>query len=87
VAEFPRQILKAEPLLARLEEDVPRLLGAKPVVFVWGMKDRAFRPKQVLPKARAAFSDNEVVELHDASHYIQEDAPEAIAGAIRKRFM
>ncbi len=70
VAEFPRQILKAEPLLARLMQDVPRLLGAKPVVFVWGMKDPAFRPKRVLPKARAAFSDHEVVELHDASHYI-----------------
>ncbi|HJR44556.1 MAG TPA: alpha/beta fold hydrolase [Actinomycetota bacterium] len=87
VAEFPRQILKAEPLLARLEHDVPRLLGTKPVVFVWGMKDPAFRPKATLPKARAAFSDHEVVEMHDASHYIQEDAPEAIADAIRKRFL
>lgn len=86
VAEFPRQILRAEPLLARLEKDVPRLLGAKPVVFVWGMKDPAFRPRHVLPKARAAFSDQEVVELRDASHYIQEDAPEAIADAIRGRF-
>ncbi|MDQ3915047.1 MAG: alpha/beta fold hydrolase [Actinomycetota bacterium] len=86
VAEFPRQILKAEPLLRRLEQDVPRLLGDKPVVFVWGMKDPAFRPRQVLPKARAAFSDHEVVELHDASHYIQEDAPQEIAQAIRARF-
>jgi haloalkane dehalogenase len=50
------------------------------------MKDPAFRPKQVLPKARDAFSDYEVVELQDASHYIQEDAPERIADAIRKRF-
>jgi haloalkane dehalogenase len=86
VAEFPRQILKAEPLLARLKDDVPRLLGDKQVVFVWGMKDPAFRPRQVLPKARAAFSDHEVVELHDASHYIQEDAPGKIADAIRRRF-
>lgn len=87
VAEFPRQILEAEPLLARLERDVPRLLGAKPVVFVWGMKDPAFRPKTALPRARAAFSDHEVVELHDASHYIQEDAPEGIAEATRSRFL
>ena len=72
--------------MARLKEDVPRLLGAKPVVFVWGMKDPALRPKQVLPKARTAFSDHEVVELHDASHYIQEDAPQTIADAIRNRF-
>lgn len=87
VAEFPRQILAAEPLLARLEGDVPRLLGAKPVVFVWGMKDPAFRPRSTLPRARAAFSDHEVVELHDASHYIQEDAPGTIAAAIRARFL
>lgn len=85
VAEFPRQILRAGTMLARLKEEVPRVLGTKPVVFVWGMKDPAFRPKQVLPKARAAFSDHEVVELH-ASHYIQEDAPAPIADAIRKRF-
>ena len=51
------------------------------------MKDPAFRPKAALPRARAAFSDHEVVQLHDASHYIQEDAPEAIADAIRSRFL
>lgn len=86
VAEFPRQILRAESMLARLQREVPRVLGSKPVVFVWGMRDPAFKPKQVLPRARAAFSDHEVVELHDASHYIQEDAPVPIADAIRKRF-
>ena len=51
-----------------------------------GDEGSPFRPKQVLPKARAAFSDHEIVELHDASHYIQEDAPEMIADAIRGRF-
>ncbi len=86
VAEFPRQILRAEPLLARLNDDVPRLLGQKPVLFVWGMKDPAFRAKQALPRARAAFSNHEVVELHDASHYIQEDAPQKITDAIRAHF-
>ncbi len=86
IAEFPRQILKAAPLLARLQEDVPRLLGEKPVLFVWGMKDPAFKPKPVLPRARAAFSDHVVVELHNASHFIQEDAPREIAQAIRARF-
>ena len=86
VAEFPKQILNAAPLLARLDRDVPRLLGTKPVLFVWGMKDAAFRPKQFLPRARAAFSNLQVVELHDASHYIQEDAPKKIADAIREHF-
>jgi haloalkane dehalogenase len=57
-----------------------------PLPRVWGMKDPAFRPKRDLPWARAAFSDHQVVELHDASHYIQEDAPREIADAIRGRF-
>lgn len=85
VAEFPRQILKARPMLERLQRDVPRVLGQKPVVFVWGRKDLAFRLRDALPKARAAFADHQVVEL-DASHYIQEDAPVEIATAIRNRF-
>jgi haloalkane dehalogenase len=35
---------------------------------------------------RAAFRDHVLVELTDAKHYIQEDAPERIAEAIRDRF-
>jgi haloalkane dehalogenase len=35
---------------------------------------------------RAAFSEHEFVELPDAKHYIQEDAPERITESIRNRF-
>jgi haloalkane dehalogenase len=35
---------------------------------------------------QAVFSDHELVELPDAKHYIQEDAPEPITQAIRNRF-
>ena len=35
---------------------------------------------------RAAFADHMLVELPDAKHYIQEDAPERITEAIRDRF-
>lgn len=86
VAEMPKQILAAHPLLARLAREVPAKLGAKPALFVWGMKDFAFRPGPTLPRVRAAFADHVLVELPDAKHFIQEDAPEQIAAAIRRRF-
>jgi haloalkane dehalogenase len=86
VAEMPRQILAARPLLQRLARDVPATLGAKPALLVWGMKDFAFKPTHILPRMQATFPDNATVELPHAKHYIQEDAPEEIAQAITKRF-
>ncbi len=86
VAEFPRQLLKARPLLQRLSTEVPRVLGRKPAAVVWGMRDLAFGPRKFLPRVREAFPDHELTELRGAKHYIQEDAPDAIAEAIRKRF-
>lgn len=86
VAEFPRQLLAAEPMLEHLSNEVPRALGAKPALFAWGMKDLAFRPKQFLPRMRQSFPDHELTELRNAKHYIQEDAPDEIAQAIHARF-
>ena len=86
VAEMPRQILAARPLLQRLANGVPALLGSKPALLVWGMKDFAFRPAGFLPRMKATFLDNLTVELPHARHYIQEDAPEEIAQAISHRF-
>jgi haloalkane dehalogenase len=86
VAEMPKQILAAEPLLARLSRDVPAKLGTKPTLLVWGMKDMAFRPGPSLPRMRATFPDHVLVELPTAKHFIQEDAPDRIAAAIIDRF-
>jgi haloalkane dehalogenase len=86
VAEMPRQILAARPLLQRLARDVPATLGAKPALLVWGMKDVAFKPRHILPRMQATFHGNVTVELPHAKHYIQEDAPGEIAQAITKRF-
>ncbi|GJF07958.1 haloalkane dehalogenase 2 [Mycolicibacterium cyprinidarum] len=86
VAELPKQILAARPLLQRLARDVPATLGAKPALFVWGMKDFAFKPAHTLPRMRATFPDHQVVELPTASHFMQEDAPEKIVSAIIERF-
>ncbi|EHB56035.1 Haloalkane dehalogenase [Mycolicibacterium rhodesiae JS60] len=86
VAELPKQILAARPLLQRLAHDVPVMLGSKPALFIWGMKDFAFRPAQNLPRMRATFPDHVVVELPEANHFMQEDAPDRIAAAIIARF-
>lgn len=85
VAEMPKQIRAARPLLERLARDVPEQLGSKPALLVWGMKDLAFRPA-ALRRAKAAFSDVDVRTLPNARHYIQEDAPLDIADAIAGRF-
>jgi haloalkane dehalogenase len=86
VAEFPRQILAAEGFLSELSTSVPRTLGSKPALLVWGMKDFAFPFKRTVPRIQAAFSDWKLVELPEAKHFIQEDAPSEIAAAIRERF-
>lgn len=86
VARMPKELLAARPLLERLAREVPARLGAKPALFIWGMKDFAFRPGPSLPRMRATFPDHVVVELPTAKHFIQEDAPDRIAAAIVERF-
>lgn len=86
VAEMPKQLLAARPLLERLSREVPAKLGAKPTLLVWGMKDFAFRPGPTIPRMRATFPDHVLVELPAAKHFIQEDAPDEIAAAIIKCF-
>jgi haloalkane dehalogenase len=86
VAELPKQIRAARPLLARLEDDVPAKLGTKPALLTYPMKDQAFPAKSTIPRMRAAFGDVQVVELPDAGHYFVEDAPDEVAAAVAARF-
>jgi len=86
IAELPKQIRAARPLLARLEHDVPALLGDKPALFVWGMKDPVFPLGRAIGRLQDAFPDNVVRLLPEAKHFIQEDAPLDIATAISRRF-
>jgi haloalkane dehalogenase len=41
VARVPKELLAARPLLERLAREVPRTLGSKPALLVWGMKDQS----------------------------------------------
>ena len=85
MAQFYGQILAYGDWFDELEAQVKTNLGSKPVLLVWGMKDMGFRPK-VLTRMKRVFSDRVVVELPQAKHYIQQDAPEEIIAAIIDRF-
>jgi haloalkane dehalogenase len=81
----PREILASGDWLGDLDAQVKAKLASKPVLLVWGMKDMAFRPK-FLARMKSVFPDRVVVELPEAKHYIQEDAPDEIITAIIARF-
>lgn len=82
VAEFPRQIRLARPMLERLAATAPKALGAKPMELVWAMKDPAFGSEQVIARWQRDFPSANLTRLANANHYIQEDAPDAVAAAV-----
>jgi haloalkane dehalogenase len=84
VAEFPRQIRRARPMLERLATTAPRALGDKPLELVWAMKDPAFGNAAVLARWKRDFPSANETQVAGANHYIQEDAPEAVAAAIKR---
>lgn len=84
VAEFPRQIRRALPMLTRLAAQAPHELSGKPVELVWALKDPAFGSEAVVARWQRDFPTANVTRLAGANHYIQEDAPEAIAAAVRR---
>jgi haloalkane dehalogenase len=85
LARAPRDILDSGDWLQDLEAQVKANLASKPALLVWGMKDFGFRPK-LLARMKQVFSNPVVVELPDAKHYIQEDAPDEIIAAIIDRY-
>lgn len=86
IAVFPKQILDAGDWLGELERRVAAALGDKPIVLIFGRKDPALASDATIARWRAEFPSATVVELPDAGHYIQEDAPEAIVDAIKDAF-
>lgn len=57
-------------------------IADKPIRILWGMKDIAFRPKE-LARWEAAFPNAEVTRFPRAGHWIAEEEPEALTDAIR----
>jgi len=66
--------------MRRIEQGLP-LLAEKPVLVLWGLRDPIF-PLAVLRGWQTHFPHATVREIEDASHFLQEDAPERIVNAI-----
>jgi haloalkane dehalogenase len=84
IAEFPKQILDAGSWLAELELRVRDNLVDKPMALIFGRKDRALASDGVIARWRRMFPDATYVDLPEAGHYFQEDAPDAVVAAIKQ---
>jgi haloalkane dehalogenase len=78
---FAREVRARSPFLAEVEAGLARL-GDKPALIVWGDRDIAFRRVE-RRRFEQLFPRHTVVELVGAGHFIQEDAPDEIAAALR----
>ncbi len=64
-------------------EEVVKKVRAKPAMLANGMKDRAVPPDISIAMFRQAFGDQPVVELPNAGHFCQEDAPETLVALLQ----
>ncbi len=77
---FPRQIVASTPWLEQLWSQIA-VLREKPTLFVWGMKDVAFREKELL-RWQAALPNSRTVRLPTVGHFVAEEAPEELGQAV-----
>ncbi len=78
---FPRSIVGARDFLLDVSSGLTALRDT-PALIVWGDRDVAFR-KHDMTKFQGLFRRQRTVVLRGAGHFIQEDAPDEIAAAIR----
>jgi haloalkane dehalogenase len=77
---FPRQIIGSTPWLGQLWDNISAL-NSVPKLIVWGMKDIAFREKE-LNRWQRRFPEARSVRLPAAGHLVQEEAPDELAEAV-----
>jgi haloalkane dehalogenase len=77
---FPKQIITSSHWLKQIWDKVS-VLRDKPALFVWGMKDVAFREKE-LQRWESALPNSHTVRLKTVGHFVQEEAPEELAQAV-----
>jgi haloalkane dehalogenase len=78
---FPKQITASGEWLADLWSKRERITS-KPTMIAWGMKDIAFREKE-LRRWQDAFPNAQVTRFESAGHDVQEEQGEAITQLIR----
>jgi haloalkane dehalogenase len=81
---FPREIIGSTDWLSSQWEKI-HLLKDKKVLLAWGMKDIAFREKE-LKRWMDTFPDAKVVRYKDAGHFVTDEKPYEIVEEMRKTF-
>lgn len=66
--------------MKRIEERLPQFRNI-PILIIWGMKDPVL-PPSVLRLWQQLYPQAITHEIEDASHFLQEDAPERVVGYI-----
>ena len=84
VTIFPRELIAASPFLRTVERGMVDLKEYKALI-VWGEQDFAFREPE-RRRFEFYFPDHSTLLLPNASHFLQEDAPDEIAQALRQAF-
>jgi len=79
---FPKQIIGSSNWLNSLWSKINAIKNKK-MVIAWGMKDIAFREKE-LKKWIKFFPDARVVRFTDAGHFVAEEKPDELAAEIEK---
>jgi haloalkane dehalogenase len=74
---YARALLGSSGWYERLWQRQERLRD-KPALIIWGMKDRAFREKE-LARLESVFGAPEVLRLPDVGHFPPEEAPDRLA--------
>lgn len=78
---FPGQIIGSTEWLTGLWAKRERI-ASKPALIAWGMKDIAFREKE-LGRWQSLFPNAQVTRFAGAGHYVQDEEGEAIAPLMR----
>lgn len=78
---FPKQIVAAQDWLNGISTRLP-LLAEKPIALCWGMKDIAFRPKE-LARWRTIFPQASVTTLAGCGHFVAEENPVELIQSVR----
>jgi haloalkane dehalogenase len=78
---FPRHITASRTFLADVQAGLPNL-ASLPTLVVWGDADFAFGTKE-RQRWEQTFADHHTVIVEGAGHFVQSDAPDRFAAAIR----
>ena len=80
-AAFPGHIIGSSEWLGSIW-DKRDAFTEKPALLLWGLKDIAFRVKE-LERWKSALSNYEVREFDDCGHFLAEEAPERVIPDLR----